>query len=75
MCASHDAHMNTPNETILVPAPLHIALVTETYLPEVNGVAITIGRMVHGLAPARAPHPHDTAAPVQAGYGGEGRRL
>ncbi len=41
--------MNTPNETILVPAPLQIALVTETYLPEVNGVAITIGRMVHGL--------------------------
>jgi glycosyltransferase involved in cell wall biosynthesis len=41
--------MNTPNETILVPAPLHIALVTETYLPEVNGVAITIGRMVQGL--------------------------
>ncbi len=29
--------------------PLHIALVTETYLPEVNGVAITIGRMVEGL--------------------------
>ena len=41
--------MNTPNETIQVPAPLQIALVTETYLPEVNGVAITIGRMVHGL--------------------------
>jgi glycosyltransferase involved in cell wall biosynthesis len=41
--------MNTPNETTLVPAPLSIALVTETYLPEVNGVAITIGRMVHGL--------------------------
>jgi glycosyltransferase involved in cell wall biosynthesis len=41
--------MNTPNETTLVSAPMHIALVTETYLPEVNGVAITIGRMVHGL--------------------------
>jgi glycosyltransferase involved in cell wall biosynthesis len=41
--------MNTPNETTLVPARLNIALVTETYLPEVNGVAITIGRMVHGL--------------------------
>ncbi|MDD5058443.1 MAG: glycosyltransferase family 1 protein [Sideroxydans sp.] len=40
--------MNTPNPT---PSsrPLNIALVTETYLPEVNGVAITIGRMVHGL--------------------------
>lgn len=41
--------MNTPNETILVSAPLQIALVTETYIPEVNGVAITIGRMVQGL--------------------------
>lgn len=30
-------------------APLAIALVTETYIPEVNGVAITIGRMAHGL--------------------------
>lgn len=41
--------MNTPNETIQVAPALSIALVTETYLPEVNGVAITIGRMVHGL--------------------------
>ena len=28
---------------------LRIAVVTETYLPEVNGVAITISRMVAGL--------------------------
>ncbi len=41
--------MNTPNETIQVNPALSIALVTETYVPEVNGVAITIGRMVHGL--------------------------
>ncbi len=41
--------MNTPTTTTLSPAPLNIALVTETYLPEVNGVAITIGRMVEGL--------------------------
>ena len=41
--------MNTPNETLQVAPALHIALVTETYVPEVNGVAITIGRMVHGL--------------------------
>lgn len=39
--------MNTPDNS--AQAPLHIALVTETYLPEVNGVAITIGRMVEGL--------------------------
>ncbi len=41
--------MDTPNETIRVGRPLKIALVTETYLPEVNGVAITIGRMVDGM--------------------------
>ncbi len=41
--------MNTPNETLQVAPALHIALVTETYVPEVNGVAITLGRMVHGL--------------------------
>jgi glycosyltransferase involved in cell wall biosynthesis len=30
-------------------APLHIAVVTETYPPEVNGVAMTLGHMVQGL--------------------------
>jgi glycosyltransferase involved in cell wall biosynthesis len=39
--------MNTPSYP--TQTPLHIALVTETYLPEVNGVAITLGRMVEGL--------------------------
>jgi len=29
--------------------PLRLALVTETYPPEVNGVAMTVGRMVDGL--------------------------
>ncbi|HZV53447.1 MAG TPA: glycosyltransferase family 1 protein [Rhodocyclaceae bacterium] len=29
--------------------PLHIALVTETYPPEVNGVALTLARLVTGL--------------------------
>ena len=28
---------------------LRIAIVTETYPPEINGVAMTIGRMVDGL--------------------------
>ena len=28
---------------------LRVALVTETYPPEINGVAMTIGRMVDGL--------------------------
>ena len=41
--------MNTSIHTPTASQPLNIALVTETYLPEVNGVAITIGRMVHGL--------------------------
>ncbi len=41
--------MNTPNDIPSTSRSLNIALVTETYLPEVNGVAITIGRMVHGL--------------------------
>jgi glycosyltransferase involved in cell wall biosynthesis len=41
--------MNTQTETLHVAPALSIALVTETYVPEVNGVAITIGRMVHGL--------------------------
>lgn len=41
--------MNTSNETLQVAPALSIALVTETCLPEVNGVAITIGRMVQGL--------------------------
>jgi glycosyltransferase involved in cell wall biosynthesis len=29
---------------------LHLALVTETYAPEINGVAMTLGRLVDGLA-------------------------
>lgn len=41
------AVMNTYDR--IAHRPLHIALVTETYLPEVNGVAITIVRMVEGL--------------------------
>src|SRR3989338_3882799 len=49
--------MNTPDNS--AQAPLHVALVTETYLPEVNGVAITIGRMVEGLI-RRGHHIHLT---------------
>jgi glycosyltransferase involved in cell wall biosynthesis len=29
---------------------LHLALITETYAPEINGVALTLGRLVDGLA-------------------------
>ncbi len=49
--------MNTLNQNPNRAARLHIALVTETYLPEVNGVAITLARMVHGLR-ARGHHIH-----------------
>jgi len=31
------------------PGPLHIALVTETWPPEMNGVAMTVSRLVEGL--------------------------
>ncbi|HSD39313.1 MAG TPA: glycosyltransferase family 1 protein [Rhodocyclaceae bacterium] len=31
------------------PSPLHIALVTETWPPEMNGVAMTVSRLVEGL--------------------------
>ncbi|MCX7192476.1 MAG: glycosyltransferase family 1 protein [Proteobacteria bacterium] len=41
--------MKKLNEIIDLSTAMQIALVTETYLPEVNGVAITLGRMVHGL--------------------------
>ena len=41
--------MKTHNPNINNAPALNIALVTETYLPEVNGVAITLGRMVDGL--------------------------
>lgn len=45
--------MNTLNGTALnefpAPSQLKVALITETYPPEVNGVAITIGHMVRVL--------------------------
>lgn len=67
--------MNTPNQAPHRSAQLNIALVTETYLPEVNGVAITIGRMVHGLRQhghhihmiRPRQHKHDVAA-KEEGY-------
>lgn len=41
--------MKTSNHTPNTPTPLQIAMVTETYPPEVNGVAITIKHLVNGL--------------------------
>lgn len=44
--------MNSPAQSLAVPAStrsLRVSIVTETYLPEVNGVAMTMGRLVDGL--------------------------
>lgn len=67
--------MDTPNEATLVPVPLKIALVTDTYLPEVNGVANTIGHLVSGLLKRGhqicmiRPRQHQQDVPTQqAGY-------
>lgn len=58
------------------PSPLGIALVTETYPPEVNGVAMTIGRMAQGLRERGhrlqvvRPRQHDCERPhSEPGYG------
>lgn len=37
------------NPTTLITSSLRIAIVTETFPPEINGVAMTIGRLVQGL--------------------------
>ena len=47
--------------------PLHIAFVTETYPPEVNGVAMTVGRMVDGLR--HLGHRVSVVRPRQKGEG------
>jgi glycosyltransferase involved in cell wall biosynthesis len=49
--------------------PLHIAVVTETYPPEVNGVALTVARFVEGLR--RRNHHIQLIRPRQ-GRGDEG---
>jgi glycosyltransferase involved in cell wall biosynthesis len=56
------------------PARLRVALVTETYPPEVNGVAMTLGRMVDGLRRrghfvqlVRPRQPGDAGASVDSG--------
>jgi glycosyltransferase involved in cell wall biosynthesis len=44
-------HQAQPRADSMAPAlpTLHIAVVTETYPPEVNGVAMTVARLVQGL--------------------------
>ncbi len=44
------AAMNKPDsQAQYMSAPLQVAVVTETYPPEINGVAITVAHMVQGL--------------------------
>jgi len=45
--ATHDAD---PSRDAADPGPMRIALITETYPPEVNGVAMTLSRLVNLLA-------------------------
>ncbi|HSD59450.1 MAG TPA: glycosyltransferase family 1 protein [Burkholderiales bacterium] len=47
------------------PGRLRVALVTETYPPEINGVAMTLGRMVEGLS--RRGHHVQVVRPRQEG--------
>ena len=64
--------MNAPDPCPLLiddfaptPRSLRVALVSETYVPEVNGVALTLERVVHGLS-ARG-HDLQVVRPRQAG--------
>lgn len=51
---------------------LNVAIVTETYPPEVNGVAMTLGRLIEGLVArghracvVRPRQPHEPESPVE----------
>ncbi|WP_153161845.1 glycosyltransferase family 1 protein [Zoogloea sp. 1C4] len=54
-------------EIVSHKGPLRVAVVTETYPPEINGVAMTTGRMVEGLV--AAGHRVDLIRPRQAHEG------
>ena len=55
------------------PRRLRIALVTETFPPEVNGVAMTLGRLADGLRVRR--HCVEIVRPRQSGDGPRGSRF
>jgi len=55
-------------EIVSHQGPLRVAVVTETYPPEINGVAMTTGRMVDGLV--AAGHRVDLIRPRQPHEGG-----
>jgi glycosyltransferase involved in cell wall biosynthesis len=52
--------------------PLRVTLVTETYPPEVNGVAITLGHLVRGLGERGHRVTVVRPRPVAGGPGGDG---
>jgi glycosyltransferase involved in cell wall biosynthesis len=61
---------------------LHLTLVTETYLPEINGVAMTLGRLVDGLVRCghrvtviRPRQQSETSAPAELDDGRVTQRL
>jgi glycosyltransferase involved in cell wall biosynthesis len=62
--------------TPLAPTPsdktLRIAIVTETYPPEINGVAMTLGRLIHGLL--QQGHSIQLIRPRQQGDAADARR-
>jgi glycosyltransferase involved in cell wall biosynthesis len=81
MCVVNHGPMNCQPTPCLhierYPSPrqsLRVAVVTETYPPEVNGVAITVERLVHGLQardhdlqvirPRQEAHDRDASAPL-----------
>nr|WP_315428455.1 glycosyltransferase family 1 protein [uncultured Albidiferax sp.] len=69
--------MNNAEEIIVEsfaaqPASLRIALVTETFPPEVNGVAMTLGRLVEGML--QRGHALQVVRPRQPGVEAQGPR-
>ncbi len=57
--------------TQLKPRPLQISVVTETYPPEINGVALTVERMVEGLK--RRQHKLQLIRPKQGEFDRPGK--
>jgi glycosyltransferase involved in cell wall biosynthesis len=60
-------HTASPPSSPGLPTPLRIALVTETWPPEINGVAATVSRVVDGLRERR--HHVQLVRPRQAADG------
>lgn len=59
----------TPEHTEVMTTALHIALITETFAPEINGVANTLGQLCDGLRARN--HRVELVRPRQADDGGQ----